>query len=229
MIYVFGSRLPIWTGVGASLVAAGIAGCMSFLYVWLGEDERERIKELRRSGLSHIFESRSSEIREQYNHRLKKASSAIDIMGFGLRHLLEDHAPDFEQWARKFPVRFLVIDPEFPSKDESFAAQRNKEEGDHPGQIESDVKKLVSRTKMLRENGDIKFQIRLYRCLPSINIFRIDDDVYWGPYFVGKVSRNMPTLLLEGNGFLTKEIRRHFDEIWTSEILSRDIPSEWLD
>lgn len=71
------------------------------------------------------------------------------------------------------------------------------------------------------------FDIRLYRCLPSINFFRIDGDVFWGPYLIRDASRNMPTFLMEKDGKLSQRLINHFDKIWNDDQLSREIPSEW--
>ena len=50
-----------------------------------------------------------------------------------------------------------------------------------------------------------------------------------GPYFVGDVSRNMPTFLMEAGGRLSMRLIQHFDQIWESERFSRDVPIEWLE
>ena len=50
--------------------------------------------------------------------------------------------------------------------------------------------------------------------------------VFWGPYLIGEVSRNMPTLLMETDGTVARRLLEHFDRIWTR--FSREIPKEWL-
>ena len=211
--------------IGGSLVATGAAGAVLFLRVWVARDESERLKNLRESGIRKTFEARSVAIRSEYDERLASASDAIEIMGFGLRSLRHDHEKDFEDWAKRATVRILVIDPEFPRKDGCLADMRDVEEGD--GEIKDDVRKLVrscSALLKLKTNG---FELRLYTCLPSINLFRIDEDVFWGPYLVGDISRNLPTLLMDADSKLSRRLIAHFDEVRRK--FSREVPVEWLE
>lgn len=218
----------VFLAVGASLVAVGIAGCALYLHVRWSQEEERRLGELSRAGIVAIFKGRSVAVREEYDSRLAVASRAIDILGFGLQHLREDHGQNFGKWARRARVRILMIDPDFPSTSGPYADQRDLEEGAEPGQIGQDVRRLVEVCRPLLFQEPERFQIRLYRCLPSINVFRIDDELFWGPYFVDEVSRNMPTFLLERRGFLAGAIMAHFERIWESDDFSRAIPIGWL-
>lgn len=226
------SELPAFSGsvmlaVGASLIAAGFAGCTLFLYVSGTLSDSRRINDILESGIEALFDGRSVAIKDEYDSRLAKASKSIDVLGFGLRHLREDHADHFAEWGRRAKVRFLLVDPEFPSKDSPYADQRDLEEGDDEGKISKDVKQLIKSCSELMGDDGIDFELKLYTCLPSINVFRIDDDVFWGPYFVDDVSRNMPTLLFRGDSFMAKRIARHFEPIWNSPVLSRPVPECW--
>lgn len=214
--------------IGGSLIAAGIAGHALYLHVIWSQTAEKRLNEIRRAGIERVFEKRSVAIRSEYDSRLKRASQSIDILGFGLQHLKEDYLEDFDTWADRAIVRMLVIDPESPSNAAPYANQRDLEEETELGQIAQDVRTLVSSCRDLLVRRPNRFTIRLYTCLPSINMFRIDDEIFWGPYFVGGVSRNMPTFLLDGRGFVAEAIVAHFEKIWTNENLSRPIPTEWF-
>lgn len=57
--------------------------------------------------------------------------------------------------------------------------------------------------------------------LPSINMFRIDHEMFWGPYLVNPndsisklESRNLPTFLIDDTGFLFDCFTNHFNAIW---------------
>ena len=215
--------------VGASLIAAGIAGCALYLHVKWSQKEGGRLEVIHRAGIDCVFENRSVAMRSEYDSRLERASESIDILGFGLQHLREDHQDHFSDWARRAKVRILAIDPGSPSESSPYANQRDLEEGTDEGQIAKDVRSLVTSSLDLLGDSSGRFQIRLYTCLPSVNIFRIDDEVFWGPYFVGGVSRNMPTFLLDRRGFLAEAIMTHFDRIWSQSRLSRSVPRDWLE
>ena len=177
--------------IGGSIVATGLAGMVLFLKVWLDQRESQRLADIRAAGFSRIFATRAGLIKEEYDRRLARASQCIDIMGFGLRNLREDYHDDFAAWARRAPVRILVLDPEFPTEHAPLADLRDPEERNLPGTIRKDVRRLIEVCQPILQNDQNRFMIRLYRCLPSITVFRIDRDIFWGPYFVHDVSRKM--------------------------------------
>ena len=214
--------------IGGSVVATGFAGIVLFLRVWLEQGESQRLANMRASGLNRIFMTRAGLIKHEYDERLTRASQRIDIMGYGLRNLREDYREDFETWARRAPVRILVLDPEFPAKGASIADLRDPEERNRAGTIQADVRELIKTCRPILQNEPARFMVRLYTCLPSITVFRIDQDVFWGPYFVHDVSRNMPTLLMETSGSVSQRVIGHFEKIWSSDTLSRPIPEEWF-
>ena len=217
----------LWVPVGASLVAMGIAGAVLFLRVWMDQEQVERIRDMQEFGVKRIFAVRSVKIEQEYDTRVTRASAHIDIMGFGLKALREDYGRKFSEWAERATVRILVLDPEFPSTEQTIANLRDAEEGNSKGDIARDVKQLVEHCRSLMADTTLDFEVRLYRCLPSVNLFRIDDDIFWGPYLVGDVSRNMPTFLIESHGRLGRKLVGHFESIWNDSKLSREAPRSW--
>ena len=167
--------------IGGSLVAMGAGGAVLFLMVWVDRKESRRLKEIREYGIDRIFSVRSVGIKVEYDQRLSHVSEAIDIMGFGLRHLREDYGSSFQEWATQATVRILVLDPEFPSTNNPIADLRDVEEENDRGDIRNDVMRLIRLSRDLMKDRDSSFKIRLYHCLPSINLFRIDQHVFWGP------------------------------------------------
>lgn len=206
--------------VGASMVAAGIAGWVLFVWVLVNQEQARRLEVLARSGLVDAFPGRSTRIKEQYDRRLADARQVIDIMGFGLRQLREDYHNDFARWARHARVRILVIDPEAPAGALSHAAQRDIEENNPGGSIAQDVNEFLQQTANVRVEYPDRFQVRLYTALPSINVFRVDDELFWGPYLVGTQSRNTPTFLVGRGGALFDRITEHFDRLWSDDHFS---------
>jgi hypothetical protein len=184
---------------------------------------------LRDFGLLQIFEGRSVTIRPEYDERCERATEGIDVLGFGLSAFIQDHRQDFTRWKTRLNIRILAIDPDFPSQEYSFAAQRDVEENASKGEIARDVQSLASTLMpLLSKEGEAKtFEVRLYRCLPSINIFRIDDDVLWGPYFMREPSRNSITFLARRGGHLYARVVSHFNEIWNDPALSVPL-SDWM-
>lgn len=175
-----------------------------------------------KSGIIKVFPSRQVTISNEYATRLASLHSHLDILGFGLRAFREDHFSSYAKWKEHANIRVLLLDPNSPSPDLSFSAQRDKEEHNAEGAIRTDVKTFLRVTAPLR---DRRFQVRFYKCLPSINIFRIDDELFWGPYLIHEQSRNTPTILV-GQGMLFERIMAHFDRIWNDGAFSFEAPLE---
>lgn len=215
---------PLWAqGIGSSLIATGVAGVVLFLYISRTETLSTRLSAIQRSGLKDIFPGRSVVIRDKYEERLKSARE-IDIMGFGLSSLREDHLYHFVQWSYRANVRIILIDPTYPSSDYSYSSQRDMEEGNPNGRIAGEVRKFIDETKSLPGLNRSRFRIRLMRALPSTNVFRVDDEVFFGPYLMGEQSRNSPTFLVSRGGSLFTSITTHFDRIWSDDRLSIEVP-----
>ena len=216
---IFGVTLT--AGIGGSLVATGFAGLIIYVYISFADITRRRLEIFTRAGLSDIFNVRSTRIKTQYDDRLVKAKE-IDIIGFGLSHLRQDYRDDFEHWSNKFKVRILVLDPVFPSAELSYAGQRDKEEKNAPSQISNDVIQFIESVKNNKNINRDNFKVRKMKALPSINVFRIDDEMFFGPYLISKQSRNMPTFLVRRGGFLFEVFKSHFETIWSSDEFSED-------
>lgn len=216
----------LWVSIGTSLIAAGVAGGVIFLYLFVSSRAAERLSVADNLGLRAAFSFRSVAIREEYETRLRKAHEQIDILGFGLRSLREDLGKEFTSWADRTKVRILLQDPEFPDKTISLGNIRDLEEDNPPGSIEKDVRAFIALAAPLLKSNP-RFKVRLCRAIPSINYFRIDNEAFWGPYFVKMQSRNTPTFLVDRSGTLFSPLAEHFDQLW-SERFSRDIPASWM-
>jgi hypothetical protein len=198
-------------GLGAALIASGVAGYILYLYVSLSEDDKQRYAVLVTAGLSRIFPARSVVIKEEYDQRIREAIY-IDMIGFGLSTFRQDYGDVFGDWTKK-RVRILVLDPNFPQPDKSYAAQRDREERNEDGRIAAEISEFIKMTGPLIKEG--RFEVKIMRALPSINYFRLDNEIFWGPYLVGGPSRNTPTLLI-AEGYLFNALSSHFEALWSN-------------
>lgn len=217
----------ILVAIGTSLIAAGIVGWVVFTYVFASNRLSESLQIISDFGIIKAFEGRQVRIKAEYDQLLGRAHERIDIMGFGLKALREDYLSEFPSWKQKANVRVLLIDPEYPNGEVPYAHQRDVEEADAAGTIKQQVRLFVSDTKAVTApSGSRSFEIRLYKCLPSVNIFRVDNEMFWGPYLVKQPSRNSPTFLIR-KAVLFDRLVEHFERIWTDDSLSRPIPEDW--
>src|SRR5271166_1771436 len=208
-------------GIGASLIAAGVTGWVIFVYMLVAQRVSERVRIVTEFGFTNAFAGRSVLIKAEYDKRLQQAHSGIDIMGFGLKTLREDYHDEFARCRVRASVRILMIDPRFPDAATSYAWQRDTEEQDNPGSIQTNVDRFLKDIgPLVGSSGVHRFEIRLYRCLPSVNLFRVDDEMFWGPYLIGGQSRNNPTFIVRRGGQLFTILQKHFDDIWRDDRLS---------
>lgn len=198
--------------VGASVVAAGISGLVVFVYIRFSQDAADRLKVMNDFGIVTAFEARGARIKPEYDRRIRTAR-VIDVMGCGLNALREDYRGEFANWSQRCKVRVLLIDPGYPQTPNSYAQQREEEEGDRPGSIAASVESFIRDTADLPGTGD-RFSVRLYGCIPALNIFRVDDEIFWGPYLTGGPSRNNPTFIVKKGGVLFDRLMTHFELIW---------------
>lgn len=215
-------------GVGAALAGTAVAGWAMFAYVLITDRWSRRLEMLGRFGIVDAFAARSISIREEYEGRLRRARASIDVLGFGQRALREDFGEHFSEWAASAHVRILLVDPDFPQGDFSISGQRDLEEQNDVGSIARDVHAFVRAARAVVTTMPDRFEIRLYRCLPAVNILRIDDDLFWGPYLIHEQSRNSPTFVVRRGGLLFDRLLAHFDTIWVSDDFSRPVPGDWL-
>lgn len=204
-------RNPVWTAIGTSLIATGAAGAVIFIYISRTDRIRDAIDLFSRFGLATIYDRRAAQIRDEYAARLSDANSNIDILGFGLKDFRRDYIGELGALSARARVRILVIDPY-----SDYCTARDHEEEQSSGTIQGEVEEFIRQfqaryTKTTHPN----LSLRLFTCLPSVNIFRIDDEIFWGPYFVGRASGNTITMRVT-RGVLYDQLSNHFIEVWDS-------------
>jgi hypothetical protein len=200
----------VWTAVGTSLIATGGAGAVIYVYLARTEATREALEMLSSFGLTRIYDRRAAQIRSEYASRLSVATSNIDIIGFGLKDFRRDYIAELGALSAKANIRILLIDPAT-----ELARLRDGEEHQSAGTIAREVEEFITQySQLYGASPPPKLALRLYTCLPSVNIFRIDNDIFWGPYFVGRASGNTATFRVRRGGTLYDQLLQHFEEIW---------------
>jgi len=214
----------LFDSIGTSLAATAIAGIFIFSYIKYADDLRVNVQMLVTLGLHQAFNMRGLKNTNEYRSRLEKASKNIDILGYGLGTFFEEHHNDFQNWKDICHVRILLIDPTFPNPENSLCSQRDIEEGKSTGTLKNEVNRFVEQTHNIIGDGRKgSFNIKYFKCIPSITIFRIDDEILWGPYFVNQLSRDTPMFIVKRGGDLYDQILKQFENIWTNKDFSRNI------
>jgi hypothetical protein len=205
----------VTTAIGTSLIATGAAGVVIYLYVARTDRTRDAIDMITSFGLAHIYERRAAQIRSEYAIRLDKARSNIDIIGFGLKDFRRDYMNQLSALSARTKVRIVIINPRSPA-----CSWRDREEKQREGTIREEVEDFLTQfTQLYSSRETPALSLRLYTCLPLVNIFRIDDEIFWGPYLVGQASGNTMTLRVQ-RGILYDQLMEHFEDVWKNYSIS---------
>ena len=168
-----------------------------------------------------IFSGRSVTIKEQYANRLRSMREGWDLLGLGLSSFLEDYGTSIADLLARARGRILLLDPSFPDADDEHciaAIREREEEMVQPRAIRGQVAAWW-RFIMERRGDEVikgRLEVRLYSVLPMINIFRIDKELFFGPYLLRTHSRNTGTLLVhqDVDRRLFDEYCKHFEDVW---------------
>lgn len=199
-----------FVAVGTSIAATGIAGWTMWLYVSSQDKTAAAAKAIDKAGIDFVYEKRSAQIRNEYDSRLRRARK-VDIMGFGLRQFGLDYMKQLGEISKRAKIRILVINPESPH-----ASARDAEEGQTAGTIKIEAEEFIAKFRATYGQNSERLQMRVYDCLPMVNIFRVGRDIFWGPYLLDRNSGNTFTIRVRKPGLAYRQLHSHFQKAWDS-------------
>ncbi|MEO1168745.1 MAG: SIR2 family protein [Pseudomonadota bacterium] len=186
----------------------------------------------RNEGL-YLFGGRGDAFFQLYDEALLGIQNQLDIFSLKLSRFRKQHTATLLAAAARTRIRIALLDPAFPLPEDhiSVAALREQEEHSPVGAIRRDVAewadvygdycKAIDDGAMTEtpENG---LDIRLYNILPTINLFRVDANLFVGPYLLDVEDRETPTFLIKseapGHGSMGNTMfnvyQRHFEAMW---------------
>lgn len=194
--------------VGSSLIATGIVGWTMWVYVRQQEKSAASARAVDKAGIQYVYPKRAAQIRQEYDRRLRHAKR-VDIMGFGLRQFNLDYMRKLGDLSKHAKFRILIINPS-----SAHAAARDAEEKQSPDTIKREADEFIAQFAALYSKNTSKLQLRVYDCLPMVNIFRIDGDIFWGPYLLDRNSGNTFTVRARRRGVVYSQLKAHFDSAW---------------
>lgn len=200
----------IWISIGCSLLASGIVILAQELLV-----EGKRTDPLEEWGLEKIFETRAEKNKES-DPELDKAKEQVDAIAFGLKSFRTKHARKVERILKKgVNVRILTMNPD---KDNLFLKQREIEEEEPEGQIRNSIDQLVSWANILNSrNYAGKIEIKGYKCMTLDFYWRVDNDIYIGPYWYHVGSQQTITYKFRKGRKGFDIYKDYFEELWNDK------------
>lgn len=206
-IFFLKTSQNIWISVGCSLLASGIVILAQELLI-----EGKVIDPLQEWGLEKIYETRAEKSKES-DSELDKAKEQVDAIAFGLKSFRSKHTKKVEKLLKHgVNVRILTMNPD---KDNLFLKQRESEEEETEGQIRNSIEQLVSWADNLNSrNYSGKIEVKGYKCMTLDFYWRVDNDIYIGPYWYHVGSQQTITYKFHkgGKGFDT--YKDYFEELW---------------
>ena len=209
-IFYAKTDINLWVSIGCSLLASGIVILVTALLV-----ERKKVDYLEDWGLEKIYETRAEKNKDS-DPKLDKAKKQVDVVAFGLKSFREKHSKKVEKLLKRgINFRILTMDP---GKTNIFLNQREKEENETEGQIRNSINKLVSWANQLNSR-DYKGRIETkgYKCMTLDFYWRVDDDVYIGPYWYGVGSQQTITYKFNKGKKGFEIYTEYFDKLWDDE------------
>lgn len=209
-IFWIKSTQNIWISVGCSLLASGI---VILAQVFLIEGKKEY--PLEKWGVEKIYKTRAEKNADS-DPKLDKVKCQVDAVAFGLKSFRTTQNKKVER-ALKRGVSFRILTMD-PCEDNVFLIQREKEENEPVGQIKKSIEDLVKWANNLNSRGyEGKIKIRGYKCMTLDFYWRMDDELYVGPYWYGRGSQQTITYKFGKDKMGFELYADYFESLWNDK------------
>lgn len=167
-------------------------------------------------GMEKIFNTRAEKNSDSDPKLEKHNVKKLDGVAFGLTSFRTQRENDILKCLNNgMQMRLLVMDP-----NSEFVKQREIEEDALPNSISHSINKLVSWVNKLNSRTDKgKIEIKFYNSMTLDFYWRMDDDLYVGPYLYGVVSQQTITYKFVNGGKGFQVYTDYFDSLWNNEDL----------
>ena len=197
----------IWISIGCSLLASGIVILAQVLLI---EDRQEN--PLEKWGLEKIYETRAEKNQES-DPELDKAKVQIDAVAFGLKAFRSRSTKKVEKVLKRgVNIRILTMNPD---ENNLFLKQREVEEQETNGQILNSIRQLGRWANQLNSrNYAGKVHVKGYKCMTLDFYWRVDDEIYIGPYWYHYGSQQTITYKFKKGKKGFDIYSEYFEDLW---------------
>lgn len=211
-IFRWKTELYVGVSIGCSLFASGLVIALNTLLI-----ERKKEDPLLEWGMKKIYSTRA-ERNADADPNIDKAKYSIDGIAFGLSNFRAKYSAKIETCLKHgVNIRLLVMDPE-----SRFLCVREVEEGLSEGTIKGQIIELIRWAERLNCNSyKGTFAIKVYSCMTLDYYWRVDDDLYIGPYWYGYQSSNTITYKFVNGGKGFQHYSEYFESLWENPDITR--------
>ncbi len=203
----------LWISIGCSLIASGLVILLNAVCV-------ERIKDnpLKEWGISNIYPSRAI-MNTDCEVSVDNAEHQVDVIAFGLHSYRDAKSKTtLKLLSKGVNFRIITMDP-----DSEFVYQRAKEEGEVKEQISNSIRQLVEWANDLNKKSKKgKITVKGYSCMTLSFYWRVDGEIYTGPYWYGKRSQQTISYKFT-SGKTFKAYTEYFESLWGDEVLMKTL------
>lgn len=174
--------------------------------------------------LERIFKTRAEKNIESDPKLESHNVKILDGIAFGLTSFRSNREHDVLTCLQNgMKMRLLAMNP-----DSDFVKQRAIEEDVHPDSIKNSIIKLVAWVnKLNKQSNKGKIEIKYYNAMTLDFYWRIDDELYVGPYMYNILSQQTITVKFSNGGKGFSLYSRYFDDLWNNEDLCQ-YPPEFI-
>ena len=208
-IYLLVSPANVFLNIGCSLIASGL---VLFFTAILIDYSKEYIvwSEWK---LERIFKTRAEKNTESAPKLERHNIKQLDGIAFGLKSFRSNREKDvLTCMQRGMNVRLLVMD-----QTSKFVQQREREEGAAEGSISTSIVALIEwADKLNSKSSDGKIIIRFYDCMTLDFYWRMDNEMYVGPYLLDVESQQTITYKYVKGGKGFDLYSEYFESLWSN-------------
>lgn len=213
-LFLLKTAQNLWISIGCSLIASGVVIFFNAVLI-----ERVQYNPLDEWVIKKIYPTRAEKNADS-DPKLDKAQYCVDAVAFGLKSFRTKQDKRVENCLRRgVNFRILTMDPY-----SIFLAQREVEEKESPGQIKNTIIQLVDWANEKNINSRSgKIIVKGYNCMTLDFYWRVDDDIFIGPYWYGVDSQLTITYKFENGGKGFAQYSEYFEKLWNDPALSRPL------
>ena len=216
-VFVWKSTSSIVLNIGCSFIASALVSLVTIFLV-----ERQAINPVDEWKITRIYSTRAEKNADS-DPQLEKAHYMVDAVAFGLKSFRTKQSKRVEGCLRRgVNFRIITMDPESP-----YVRQRAIEEKETEDQIKHTIEDLIQWADEFNAKGHKgRIMVKGYNCMTLDFYWRVDDDLFIGPYWYGVPSQQTITYRFErgGKGFTT--YTEYFDTLWENSELCRLLTKE---
>lgn len=200
--------ISICSGIGCSIIASAIVIVAHDFII-----EKVLVSPLDEWGIKKIYATRAEKNADS-DPSLEKANYCVDGIAFGLSSFRTKYSKKVEQCLRKgVNFRLLVMNP-----NGLFIEAREKEE---KGDIKPSINDLVCWANALNQKQyKGKIIVKGYNSMTLDFYWRVDNEIYVGPYWYGYKSSDTITFKYDSSGKAFTLYADYFESLWENKELT---------